>query len=186
MTENTSSETAAKRALLIFEIGTEEIPARFLSDAISKLKGNAEKLFCEYRLCFGALRVFATPRRLSMLVEVDRSQTATQKEVWGPPENAAFDKEGKPTKAAESFAKSQGISIDDISIGEKGKGRYVFAAVKETSRLTSEVLPELDAEAFRLIPLPEGHAMGRWKFQICQACSLDIDNLRQPESTLRI
>ena len=155
MTENTSSETAAKRALLIFEIGTEEIPARFLSDAISKLKGNAEKLFCEYRLCFGALRVFATPRRLSMLVEVDRSQTATQKEVWGPPENAAFDKEGKPTKAAESFAKSQGISIDDISIGEKGKGRYVFAAVKETSRLTSEVLPELMPRLFDSFHFPK-------------------------------
>lgn len=165
MTENTSSETAAKRALLIFEIGTEEIPARFLSDAISKLKGNAEKLFCEYRLCFGALRVFATPRRLSMLVEVDRSQTATQKEVWGPPENAAFDKEGKPTKAAESFAKSQGISIDDISIGEKGKGRYVFAAVKETSRLTSEVLPELMPRLFDSFHFPKAMRWGDGNFK---------------------
>ena len=165
MTENTSSETAAKSALLIFEIGTEEIPARFLSDAISKLKGNAEKLFCEYRLCFGALRVFATPRRLSMLVEVDRSQTATQKEVWGPPENAAFDKEGKPTKAAESFAKSQGISIDDISIGEKGKGRYVFAAVKETSRLTSEVLPELMPRLFDSFHFPKAMRWGDGNFK---------------------
>ncbi len=165
MTENTSSETAAKSALLIFEIGTEEIPARFLSDAISKLKGNAEKLFCEYRLCFGALRIFATPRRLSMLVEVDRSQTATQKEVWGPPENAAFDKEGKPTKAAESFAKSQGISIDDISIGEKGKGRYVFAAVKETSRLTSEVLPELMPRLFDSFHFPKAMRWGDGNFK---------------------
>ena len=165
MTENTSSETAAKRALLIFEIGTEEIPARFLSDAISKLKENAEKLFCEYRLCFGALRTFATPRRLSMLVEVDRSQTATQKEVWGPPENAAFDKEGKPTKAAESFAKSQGISIDDISIGEKGKGRYVFAAVKETSRLTSEVLPELMPRLFDSFHFPKAMRWGDGNFK---------------------
>ena len=165
MTENTSSETAATSALLIFEIGTEEIPARFLSDAISKLKGNAEKLFCEYRLCFGALRVFATPRRLSMLVEVDRSQTATQKEVWGPPENAAFDKDGKPTKAAESFAKSQGISIDDISIGEKGKGRYVFAAVKETSRLTSEVLPELMPRLFDSFHFPKAMRWGDGNFK---------------------
>lgn len=183
MTENTSSETAAKSALLIFEIGTEEIPARFLSDAISKLKGNAEKLFCEYRLCFGALRVFATPRRLSMLVEVDRSQTATQKEVWGPPENAAFDKEGKPTKAAESFAKSQGISIDDISIGEKGKGRYVFAAVKETSRLTSEVLPELMPRLFDSFHFPKAMRWGDGNFKFVRPVHWILtiyDNQRVP------
>ena len=183
MTENTSSETAAKSALLIFEIGTEEIPARFLSDAISKLKGNAEKLFCEYRLCFGALRIFATPRRLSMLVEVDRSQTATQKEVWGPPENAAFDKEGKPTKAAESFAKSQGISIDDISIGEKGKGRYVFAAVKETSRLTSEVLPELMPRLFDSFHFPKAMRWGDGNFKFVRPVHWILtiyDNQRVP------
>ena len=165
MTENTSPETAAANALLIFEIGTEEIPARFLSDAIGKLKENAEKLFYEYRLCFGSLRIFATPRRLSMLVEVDRSQTATEKEVWGPPENVAFDKEGKPTKAAEAFAKSQGISIGDISIREKGKGRYVFAAVKETSRLTSEVLPELMPRLLDSFRFPKAMRWGDGNFK---------------------
>ncbi len=165
MAENISSDSVSAPTLLIFEIGTEEIPARFLPEATRKLQENAERLFFEYRLCFAYLRTFATPRRLSLMVDVDRSQTATEKDVWGPPENAAFDKDGNPTRAAEAFAKSQGIPINDISVKEKGKGRYVFATVKETSLITSEVLPELIPRLLESLHFPKAMRWGDGNFK---------------------
>ena len=85
---------------LLLEIGTEEIPARFLPEAVVKLKENSEKIFSEYRLPYNSIKTYATPRRLSLIAEVAPLQEAAEKEVWGPPVNAAFDKDGKPTRAA--------------------------------------------------------------------------------------
>ena len=165
MTENIQPEAALALPLLIFEIGTEEVPARFLPDAMVQLKENAERLFADYRLRFGTLKTFATPRRLSLIAEVERSQTAVQKEVWGPPENVSFDKEGRPTKAAEAFAKSHGIEISDISVREKGKGRYVVATVTESSRKTSEVLPEIMPKLLEALHFPKAMRWGDGSFR---------------------
>jgi glycyl-tRNA synthetase beta chain len=165
MTENMHNDAAPAFPLMIFEIGTEEIPARFLPDAMTQMKESAEKLFTEYRLCFGSLKTYASPRRLSLLGEVDRSQTATEKEVWGPPENVAFDKEGLPTRAADAFAKSQGIAISDISVKEKGKGRYVVATVKESSLKTAEVLPELMIKLLESLHFPKAMRWGDGDFR---------------------
>jgi glycyl-tRNA synthetase beta chain len=128
---------------LLLEIGTEEIPARFLPEAISKLKENAASMFTEQRVGFGEISAFATPRRLALVAEVAPEQTENEKEVWGPPVNVAFDKEGKPTKAAEAFAKSSGLTVDALLRKEKGKGTYLVAAVKEAANPTAGLLPEL-------------------------------------------
>ena len=163
--DNQSTETANSTALLIFEIGTEEIPARFLPDATAKIQEYADRLFGEYRIGYANLRAFATPRRLVMIVELNRLQTASQKEVWGPPETASFDKEGKPTKAAESFAKNHGIDIGDIAVKEKGKGRYIFASIKESSASTAEVLPDLLPRIINALHFPKAMRWGSGEFR---------------------
>jgi glycyl-tRNA synthetase beta chain len=165
MTENLQPEALQASPLLIFEIGTEEVPARFLPDAMSQMRANAERLFNEYRLGFGSLKTYATPRRLTLLAEIDRAQIAVEKEVWGPPENVSFDKEGRPTKAAEAFAKSQGILISAISVREKGKGRYVVATVTESSRQTSEVLPEIMPKLLESLHFPKAMHWGDGSFR---------------------
>ncbi len=165
MTDNMYPYAVPTLPLLIFEIGTEEIPARFLPDAMMQLKENAEKLFNEYRLSFGSLKTYSTPRRLSLFAELDRSQTATEKEVWGPPENVAFDKEGRPTRAADAFARSQGIAISDISVKEKGKGRYVVATIKESSLKTAEVLPDLMTQLLESLHFPKAMRWGDGDFR---------------------
>jgi glycyl-tRNA synthetase beta chain len=165
MTENIQPDTAPALPILIFEIGTEEVPARFLPDAMVQLKENTERLFTDYRLRSGTLKTYSTPRRLSLIAEVERSQTAVQKEVWGPPENAAFDKEGRPTKAAEAFAKSQGIEISDISVREKGKGRYVVTTVTESSRKTSEILSEILPKLLEALHFPKAMRWGDGSFK---------------------
>ncbi|GER94808.1 glycine--tRNA ligase subunit beta [hot springs metagenome] len=128
---------------MLLEIGTEEVPARFLPSAIIKLKENAEKIFSEYRLIYKSIKTYATPRRLSMIAEVAPVQEAAEKEVWGPPVNAAFDKDGMPTKAAEAFAKTYGLHIKDLLKKEKGKGTYVVAVIRETSQQTIDLLPDV-------------------------------------------
>lgn len=128
---------------LLLEIGTEEIPARFLPDAIERIKELSTTLFNEYRIPFGQLRAYATPRRLSLIADLAPSQTENEKEVWGPPVGVAFDTDGNPTKAAEAFAKSTGIDIAQLQRREKGKGAYLFAVVRETANPTAGLLPEL-------------------------------------------
>lgn len=128
---------------LLLEIGTEEIPARFLPDAVVKLKENAEKIFSEFRLSFKSIKTYATPRRLSLIAEIEPFQMSIEKEMWGPPVNAAFDKDGKPTKAAEAFARTHGLKIENLIKKEKGKGTYIVAVIKEDAQKTSEVLLEV-------------------------------------------
>ncbi len=165
MNENLQADVPQALPLLIFEIGTEEVPARFLPDAMLQLRANAEKLFIEYRLCYGTLKAYATPRRLSLLAELDRAQVAVEKEVWGPPENVSFDQEGRPTRAAEAFAKSQGIAVSSLSVREKGKGRYVVATVSESSRPTSEVLPEIMPKLLESLHFPKAMRWGDGSFR---------------------
>ena len=129
--------------MLLLEIGTEEIPARFFPDAIVKLKENAERIFSEYRLSFKSIKTLATPRRLSLIADIDALQEISEKEVWGPPLNVAFDKNGNPTKAVSAFAKLHGVNIKDLAQKEKGKGTYVLVIVKENAYLTAELLPEI-------------------------------------------
>jgi glycyl-tRNA synthetase beta chain len=137
------TNSTATYPLLLLEIGTEEIPARFLPEAMAKLKENAAAMLKEQRVAFGEIRTYATPRRIALIADIAESQTENEKEVWGPPINVAFDKDGNPTKAAEAFAKTNGMSIDSLLRKEKGKGTYLVALVKEQANPTADLLPEL-------------------------------------------
>jgi glycyl-tRNA synthetase beta chain len=145
---------------LLLEIGTEEIPARFLPEAMTKLKENAASMFTEQRVRFGEISAYATPRRLALIAEVAPEQTENEKEVWGPPVNVAFDKEGNPTKAAEAFAKSSGITVDALLRREKGKGTYLVAAVKEAANPTAGLLPELLQKLVMSLNFPKSMRWG--------------------------
>lgn len=125
---------------LLFEIGTEEIPARFMPNALKQLEDEATKLFAEHRISHGILRALGTPRRLVLhgigFEEMTRAET---KESKGPALNIAFDAEGKPTKAAEGFARGQGITADKLTT----RDGYVWAEVHQEGRNALEVLPEI-------------------------------------------
>ncbi len=154
--ENNESNSSS----LLLEIGTEEIPARFLPDAIIRLKESAGKIFSDFRLSFSSLNTYATPRRLSLIADVEASQKASEKEVWGPPVNVAFDKEGNPTKAAEAFVKNNGIQMTDLLKKEKGKGIYLFAVVKEGAQNTEDILPEILPKLISSLSFPKSMRWG--------------------------
>jgi glycyl-tRNA synthetase beta chain len=133
---------------LIFEIGTEEIPARFLEDAIRDLRSITEQGLKENLLTCKDISTYGTPRRLILRVtDLSDIQTDRLIEVVGPPKRIAFDKDGKPTKAAIGFAHAQGVGVTDLvfSEGERGEVIAVRRTVKgeKTEKILKHLLPKI-------------------------------------------
>jgi glycyl-tRNA synthetase beta chain len=151
---------------LLFEIGTEEIPAGYLDNALDALRHLAEASFRELRLggCED-LRVFGTPRRLvltgSTLAE---KQEDTVHEVMGPPKKAAFDDQGRPTRAALGFAQKQGVSVDQLQLLETPKGEYLYVKRRTPGRPTIDVLAETLPKLVADIPWPKSMRWGSQSF----------------------
>ena len=146
---------------LIFEIGTEEIPARFIMPALKALKKLAAKELEEANLTFEGVKTLGSPRRLTLFVsELSESQPDRVEEILGPPKKVAFDDEGRPTKAAEGFAKKQGVSVDLLQIKETPKGEYVFVEKKIPGKKTIDLLPELLIRLLQNLPFPKSMRWG--------------------------
>lgn len=159
--DNLNSEVLANNfSNLLLEVGVEEIPARFLPGALVNLEIIAKNVFEEYRLPFKNIKTFATPRRLALIAEIGRLQKALEKEIFGPPVNVAYDESGNPTKAAEAFAKSHGLSVDHLQKREKGKGLYVVAKVVESPKDSREVLPEVLSKIILSLNFPKNMRWG--------------------------
>ncbi len=129
---------------LLFEIGTEELPAGFLQPALAQLEEKFSLKAKELHLTFDSVRVLGTPRRLALLVEglADR-QPDTREELLGPSAKAGMDDNGKPTKAAEGFARSKGASTDDLKVVETPKGEYLMLVREVVGKATEELLPAI-------------------------------------------
>lgn len=128
----------------LLEIGTEEIPARFVGPALEELRARAREELAARRLNCGSLRAYGTPRRLALLVEaLAERQADREAEVKGPAARAAFGPDGAPTKAAEGFARAQGVAVADLVVRSTAGGEYVFARKREAGRPAQEVLAEL-------------------------------------------
>jgi glycyl-tRNA synthetase len=133
----------------LLEIGTEELPAADLDAALEQLRIAVPSLLDELRLSHGEIRVLGTPRRLAVLVKnLAPRQADVEQWVKGPPAKVAF-RDGQPTRAAEGFARKQGVAVDDLQVQEADGGAYVVALKVEPGRPVGEVLakrlPELIA-----------------------------------------
>lgn len=144
---------------ILFEIGAEEIPARFIPSAINQIEENFKRITSEYRIDLKSLNVYATPRRLTLIAEVSSEQASEEKLIWGPPVHIAFDEQGMPKEPAYAFAKAQGIDVEHLKIKPKGKGNYVCAVLSEQVKKTEEVLPEILENFFYSLNFPK---MMRW------------------------
>jgi glycyl-tRNA synthetase beta chain len=129
---------------LVFEIGTEEIPARFMSPALEQMSSLAEQLLRENRLSYQKVSSYGTPRRLALYVSgLAAQQGELVQEIKGPPLKAAYGTDGQPTRAAQGFARNQGVKVEELVTRHFKGGDYVYALKKEGGRPTPEVLPEL-------------------------------------------
>lgn len=180
---------------LLFEIGVEEIPARFIPSAINQLEENSRKIFSEFRIDIEELKIYATPRRLVLKAKVSTEQNPEEKIVWGPPAHVAFDENGKPKEPAYGFAKAQGVDVSDLEVKPKGKGKYVCAVIKEKGKKTEEILPEVLKEVFFSLTFPKMMRWGtgtikfvrpiRWFLALYsnKVISFEIDGIKAEEKT---
>lgn len=111
----------------LMEIGTEEMPYWAVEDGVSQLEQKLTELFDSNHLYFENLKVYGGPRRLAALCLVADRQADRTVEVRGPAGKAAFDENGNPTRAAEGFARSQGVRTEDLEVRKVNGGEYVFA-----------------------------------------------------------
>ncbi|GEJ59137.1 glycine--tRNA ligase subunit beta [Anaeromyxobacter diazotrophicus] len=131
-------------AHLLFEIGSEEIPAGFVPPALRQLTEDLTKALDEARLAHGEVKAVGTPRRLCVWArDVAAKQPDAKTEALGPSVQAAFDAEGKPTAAALGFAKSQGVEVEALARVQTPKGERLAAHKVEKGQRAEKVLPAL-------------------------------------------
>ena len=130
-------------ANFLLEVGTEELPADFVSSAIAQWKTKVPASLSQEFLTPVNVEYYGTPRRLAILIkDLPSQQKDRVEEVKGPPVRAAY-KDGKPTKAAEGFVRKQGVSLEDIEIRDTPKGEFLFINKQIKGRSTTEILQEL-------------------------------------------
>jgi len=128
---------------LLYEIGAEEIPAGYILPALEQLARALARELDAARLSHGAVTATGTPRRLVVAAaNVAEGQADSEEEAIGPSVKAAFDAQGKPTRAAEGFARSQGIAVSEIIRKETPRGIYCAARKRVKGRSAAEILSE--------------------------------------------
>jgi len=138
---------AGDKAPFLLEVGTEELPPSDLASALTQLTTAVPEMLDDLRLDYDDIRIEGTPRRLVVFVEgLAARQPDLSQDVKGPPADRAFDADGKPTRAAEGFARSKGLDIGDLQVAEIDGGEYVVARVKETGLPAHSVLREALAD----------------------------------------
>ena len=127
----------------LLEIGTEELPPADLESALAQLRQSVPALLDELRLEHGEIRILGTPRRLVVSVDdLAPAQPDVEKVVKGPPVSRAFDADGSPTKAAQGFARSKGVAVEDLERRQLDGGEYLVAVIHQKGRTTPEILSE--------------------------------------------
>ncbi len=182
---------------LLLEIGTEDLPARFLAPALQQLEEHAARILRGLSIRFSAIETYGTPRRLALIADgLPRVQEDRVREIVGPSSRAAFDANGNPTKAAVGFAQSVGVTVDRLVIKRKGKGEYVVAVVEEKGRPVHAVLPEALEKIVLSLHFPKTMRWGngdlrfarpiRWLLALFGTENIDfeVDGIRSGDATM--
>lgn len=141
---------------VLIEIGMEEIPARFIRDAVEQLKDRTIKWLEETRIQHGQVDMFATPRRIAVRISaLSGRQQDQNEEVRGPSRKIAIDADGQWSKAALGFARSQGIDPSELYFAEWNGTEYVFARKISIGLDTSQVLHEGLAQLIASLHFPK-------------------------------
>ena len=130
-------------ATFLLEVGTEELPASFVENALQQWQTRITADLKAQYLEPESIRFYGTPRRLAMVIYgLPERQPDREEEVKGPPAQAAF-KDGKPTKAAEGFARSREIDVSALEVRETDKGPFVFVDLSISGQPAAGILTEM-------------------------------------------
>ena len=140
----------------LVEIGTEELPPKALKTLATSFADNVEAELNQAGLSFDEIEWFAAPRRLAVKVlNLATQQTSKEIEKRGPAVSAAFDAEGKPTKAAEGWARGCGITVEQAERIATDKGEWLVHRAKIEGKPTKNLLNDIVANALAKLPIPK-------------------------------
>ena len=139
-------------ANLLYEIGTEEMPAQYMPGILKEYQELAGKKLAEARIPFSTVKVYGTPRRMAFLAEgVAEKQEDSNVESKGPSLKIAFDKDGNATRAAQGFARGQGVDVKDLV----QKDGFVYAVKHLAGKKTEELLPAILDDILHSLNFPK-------------------------------
>ncbi|HHF5183993.1 TPA: glycine--tRNA ligase subunit beta [Haemophilus influenzae] len=140
----------------LVEIGTEELPPKALKTLATSFADNVEAELNQAGLSFDKIEWFAAPRRLAVKVlNLATQQPSKEIEKRGPAVSAAFDAEGKPTKAAEGWARGCGITVEQAERIATDKGEWLVHRAKIKGQPTKNLLNDIVANALEKLPIPK-------------------------------
>lgn len=140
----------------LVEIGTEELPPKALKTLATSFADNVEAELNQAGLTFDKIEWFAAPRRLAVKVlNLATQQPSKEIEKRGPAVSVAFDAEGKPTKAAEGWARGCGITVDQAERIATDKGEWLVHRAKIEGQPTKNLLNDIVANALAKLPIPK-------------------------------
>jgi len=146
---------------VILEVGTEEIPAIYIENALKDLRRLAQNDLEEARIKYKEIKVYGTPRRLVLFIScISEKQEDIFQKIKGPAYSIAYDNDLKPNKPALKFAQGQGISVEDLIVEDTKKGKYVFAIKSEKGKSSIELLVKIFPRIINTIGFPKSM---RWE-----------------------
>ncbi len=145
---------------LLVELGVEELPPAAIDTLSDAFAEGIQRGLAEAGVTHGAVRAYATPRRLAVQIAgLEDSQPDRDTERRGPALAAAF-KDGQPTRAAEGFARSCGVAIDELIHLETDKGTWLGFREQQRGESTTALLPEIVRQAIATLPVPKNMRWG--------------------------
>ena len=141
---------------LLIEIGTEELPPTALNKLSTAFYKGVKEGLEKADLSFSEIKKFAAPRRLALLIsDLDVKQKDKNVERRGPAIAAAFDEDGCPSKAAEGFARSCGVKVEDLDKLETDKGAWLNFKTEQKGKNTSELIADIVQTSLDQLPIPK-------------------------------
>lgn len=140
----------------LVELGTEELPPKALKNLMNAFAQGIQDGCQKAGLEFASVEAYASPRRLTTVVrQLQESTPKKQQLVWGPPAKIAFDADGNPSKAAEAFAKKNGLTVADLTTENDGKADKLVCRVETGGELAAELLPTFVENSLNALPIPK-------------------------------
>ncbi|MBN1694771.1 glycine--tRNA ligase subunit beta [candidate division WOR-3 bacterium] len=180
---------------VLIEIGTEEIPAGYLENAICSFKKGLETLFLSNKISYSKIEKYYTPRRLAVIIKnIALKQGKVVTKIKGPPAALAY-KDGKPTKMLKGFASSKGVSVDSLKIETIGKKECVVAEIEEDIRSTEDIICENLVSVIKAIEFPKKMRWEKTNFSFarpirwfvvilgCKVLSVSVAGVKSSDTT---
>lgn len=154
---------------LLYEIGTEEIPAKYMPSTLEQVKSIAGSMFKENRISYEEMRTYGTPRRIVLYVKsVAENQEDLEELVKGPSKKAAYDESNNPTKALLGFLKGQKAELGDVFVKELNGVEYIYLKKQEKGNPSKEVLKRILPQIMTSIVFPKSMKWGNKSFRFAR------------------